>query len=73
MSEADASDATAGDLVGGEGLAVFVGEVAKAVGFGGLFQPVNESFHFCVDDLLFSPEADADDYERHVGNSEMAF
>ena len=35
--EADAGDAAAGDLVGGEGLAVFVGEVAKAVGFGGLF------------------------------------
>lgn len=71
--EADAGDVAAGDLVGGEGLAVFVGEVAETVTLGGLFQPVNESFHFGVDDLLFSPEADADDYERHVGNSEMAF
>lgn len=73
MSEADAGDATAGDLVGGEGLAVFVGEVSESMRLGGLFQPVNKSFHFGVDDLLFSSEADADDYERHVGNSEMAF
>lgn len=41
-SEADAGDAAAGDWVGGEGLAVFVGEVEKAVSFGGLFQPVDE-------------------------------
>ena len=40
--QADAGDAAAGDLVGGEGLAVFVGEVEKAVNFGGLFQPVDE-------------------------------
>lgn len=40
--EADAGDAAAGDLVGGEGLAVFVGEVEKAVSLGGLFQPVDE-------------------------------
>ena len=73
MSEADAGDSAAGDLAGGKGLAVFVGKVAETVTLGGLFQPVNESFHFGVDDLLFSPEADADDYERHVGNSEMAF
>ena len=33
---------TAGDLVGGEGLAVFVGEVEEAVRLGGLFQPVDE-------------------------------
>lgn len=32
--EADAGDAAAGDLVGGEGLAVFVGEVEKAVSLG---------------------------------------
>ena len=73
MSEADAGDAAAGNLVGGEGLAVFVGEVEKAVGFGGLFQPVNESFHLGMDDLLFSSEADTDVNECHVGNSEMAF
>lgn len=71
--EADAGDAAAGDLAGGKGLAVFVGEVEKAVGFGGLFQPVDEGFHFGVDDFLCASEVDADDYERHVGNSEMAF
>lgn len=71
--EADAGDAAAGNLVGGEGLAVFVGEVAKAVGFGGVFQPVDEGFHFGVDDFLCASEADADDYERHVGDSEVAF
>ncbi len=41
-SEADAGDAAAGDLAGGEGLAVFVGEVEEAVRLGGLFQPVDE-------------------------------
>ena len=52
-SEADAGDAAAGDLVGGEGLAVFVGEVedreaeamacpSQPVSLGGLFQPVDE-------------------------------
>lgn len=29
--------------------------------------------HLGVDDFLCASEADADDYERHVGNSEMAF
>lgn len=29
--------------------------------------------HLSVDDFLCASEADADDYERHVGNSEMAF
>lgn len=71
--EADAGDAAAGDLAGGKGLAVFVGEVAKAMRLGGLFQPVDEGFHLGVDDFLCASEADADDYERHVGNSEMAF
>lgn len=42
MSEADAGDAAAGDLVGGEWVAVFVGEVEEPVSFGGLFQPVDE-------------------------------
>lgn len=64
-SEADAGDAAAGDLAGGEGLAVFVGEVEEAVRLGGLFQP--------VDDFLCASETDADDYEGHVGDSEMAF
>lgn len=40
--EADAGDAAAGDLVGGKGLAVFVGEVEETVSFGGLLQPVDE-------------------------------
>lgn len=51
--EADASDAAAGELVAGEGLAVFVGEVedreaeamacpSQPVSLGGLFQPVDE-------------------------------
>lgn len=71
--EADAGDAAAGDLAGGKGLAVFVGEVAKAMRLGGLFQPEDEGFHLGVDDFLCASEADADDYERHVGNSEMAF
>ena len=71
--EADAGDAASGDLVGGEGLTVFVGEVVETVTLGGLFQPVNESFHFGVDDLLFSPEADADDYECHVWDTKVAF
>lgn len=71
--EADAGDAAAGDLSGGKGLAVFIGEVTEAMRLGCLFQPMDEGSHLGVDDLLFSPEADADDYERHVGNSEMAF
>ena len=43
MLEVDAGDAAAGDLVGGEGLAVFIGKVEEAVSFGGLFQPVDEA------------------------------
>lgn len=60
-------------MVAGEGLAVFVGEVEEAVRLGGLFQPVDESFHLSVDDFLCASETDADDYEGHVGDSEMAF
>lgn len=52
-SEADAGDAAAGDLVGREGLAFFVGEVedreaeamacpSQPVSLGCLFQPVDE-------------------------------
>lgn len=51
--EADAGDAAAGDLVGWEWLAVFVGEMedreaeamacpSQPVSLGGLFQPVDE-------------------------------
>lgn len=72
-SEADAGDAAAGDLAGGKWLAVFVGEVEETVSFGGLFQPVDESFYLGVDDLLCASETDADNYEGHVGDSEMAF
>ncbi len=63
----------AGYLAGGEGLAVFVGEVEEPVSLGGLFQPVDEGFHLGVDDFLGASEADVDDYECHVGDSEMAF
>ncbi len=72
-SEADAGDAAAGDLVGQEWLTVFVGEVEETMSLGGLFQPVDEGFHLGVDDFLCASEADADDYERHVGNTKMAF
>ena len=71
--EADAGDAAAWDLAGGEWLAVFVGEMEEAVRLGDLFQPVDESFHLGADDLLCASEADADDYEGHVGDSEMTF
>lgn len=71
--QVDAGDAAAGDLVGREGLAVFVGEVEETVSFGGLFQPVDESLHLDLDDFLCASEADSDDYECHVGDSEMAF
>ena len=72
-SEVDAGDAAAGDLVGGKGPAVFVGEVEETVSLGGLFQPVDEGFHLGVDDFLCASETDADNYEGHVGDSEMAF
>ena len=71
--EADAGDAAAGDLVGGKGLAVFVDEVEETVSLGCLFQPVDEGFHLGVDDLLCASETDADDYERHVGDTKVAF
>lgn len=59
----------AGDLVGREGLTIFVGEVTEAMRLGGLFQPMDEGFHLGTDDLLFASETDADDYERHVGDA----
>lgn len=71
--EADAGDAAAGDLVGREGLAVFIGEVTEAMRLGCLFQPMDEGSHLGVDNLLCASETDADDYERHVGDAEMAF
>lgn len=69
----DAGDAAAGDLVGGEGLAVFVGEVEEAMRLGSLFQPVDEGFHLGVDDFLGTSETDVDDYEGHVGDTKVAF
>ena len=92
-AEAATGDLTAGDLVGGEGTVVLVGEVedreAEAMGpnqpvsLGGLFQPVMKCWlgpaspllrgHFGADDILCASEADADDYECHIGDSEMAF
>lgn len=71
--EAHAGDAAAGYLAGDEGLAVFVGEVEEAVRLGGLFQPMDEGFHLGADDILCASEADADDYERHVGDTKVAF
>lgn len=71
--EADAGDAAAGDLANGEELAVFVGEVEEAVRLGGLFQPMDESFHLGVDDFLGTSETDVDDYECHVGDAKVAF
>lgn len=71
--ESDACDAAAGDLVGREGLAVFIGEVTEAMRLGCLFQPMDEGSHLGVDNLLCASETDADDYERHVGDAEMAF
>ena len=62
MLEAEAGDFAAGDLVGGEGGAVFVGYVAEAVDFGGLLEPVNEGYHFGVDGVGWASEADVDDY-----------
>lgn len=71
--EVDAGDAAAGDLVGGKGLTVFVGEMEETVSFGGVLQPVDEGSHLGVDDLLCASETDADDYERHVGDAEVVF
>lgn len=45
----------------------------EAVSLGGLFQPVDECFHLGMDDFLCASETDADDYECHVGDSEMTF
>ena len=68
--ESDACDAAAGDLADRKGIAVFVGEVEETVSLGGLFQPVDEGSHLGTDDLLCASEADADDYECHVRDSD---
>ncbi len=72
-SEAVAGYATAGDLVGGEWTVALVGEVEEAVDLCGLLEPVDEGGHFGVDGVGRASEADIDDDEGHVGDSEMAF
>lgn len=72
-SEAATGYATAGDLVGGEGVVVLIGEVEEAVDLCGLLEPVDEGGHFGVDGVGRASEADIDDDEGHVGDSEMAF
>ena len=51
---------------------VLVGEVSKAVDFGGLLEPEDEGGHLGVDCVGWTSEADVDDDEGHVGDSEMA-
>ena len=70
--EAVAGDAAAGDLVGGQGTVVFVGEVKEAVDFGGLLEPVDEGCHLRVDGIGWASEADVDDDKGHVRDSEVA-
>lgn len=72
-SEAVAGDAATGDLVGGEGTVVFVGEVDEAVDFRGLLKPVDEGGHFRAGCFLDASDADVDDNEGHVRDSEVAF
>lgn len=45
----------------------------EAASLGGLFQPADECFHIGADNVVCASEADSDDYECHVGDSEMAF
>ena len=73
MSDVEAGDAAAGDLVGVKGCAVFVGDVAEAVDFGGLLEPANKGFEFDFGGFLLVAEADVDDDEGHIGDSEVAF
>lgn len=72
-SEAATGNATAGDLVGGEGAVVLVGEMDESVDFRGLLKPVDKGGHFSAGRFLDASNADADDYEGHGGNSEMYF
>jgi len=71
--EAVAGYAAARDLVGGEGAVVLVGEVEEAVYFGGLLEPVDESCHLGMGGVGRASEADVDDDEGHVRDSEVAF
>lgn len=72
-SEAVAGYAAAGDLVGGEGFVVLVGEVEEAVDFHGLLKPVDKGGHFSAGRFLDASDADVDDDEGHVRDSEVAF
>lgn len=72
-SEAVAGDAAAGDLVGGEGVVVLIGEVEEAIDLCGLLEPVDEGCHFGVDGVGRASEADIDDDEGHIKDSEVAF
>ena len=60
-SDTAAGYATAGDLVGGEGTEVLVGEVDEAVVFRGLQKPVDEGGHFRAGCFLDASDADVDD------------
>ena len=72
-SEAATGYAAAGDLVGGEGFVVLVGEVEEAVDLCGLLEPVDESCHLGMGGVGRASEADVDDDEGHVRDSEVAF
>ena len=72
-SEAATGYATAVDLVGGEGTVALVGEVEEAVDLCGLLEPVDEGGHFGVDGVGRASEADIDDDEGHIRDSEVAF
>ena len=70
--EAVAGDAAAGDLVGGEGTVVLVGEVEEAVDFGGLLEPVDKGCHLGVGGVGCAWETDVYDDEGHVVDSEVS-
>ena len=71
--QAAAGDAAAGDLVGGEGTVVFIGEVEEAIDFRGLLKPVDKGGHFSAGRFLDASDADVDDDDGHVWDSEVAF
>ena len=73
LLETIAGYAAAGDLVGGEGFVVLVGEVEEAVDLCGLLKPVDEGGHFRAGCFLDASDADVDDDEGHVRDSEVAF
>lgn len=71
--QAAARYAAAWDLVSGEGAVVFVGEVDEAVDFRGLLKPVDKVGHFRAGRSLDASDADVDDDDGHVWDSEVAF